>query len=215
MPSAAIFDLDGTLLDTLEDLADSANEALAASGFPPHPVEAYRAFVGDGIKVLIERILPESNRVPETIAGLLQCYRAAYDRRWKAKTQPYAGVEALLRELKAREIPLAVLSNKPQAYTEICMAHFLGQHRFDIILGQRDGVPHKPDPAGAWEIAERWGLPPAEILFIGDTATDMDTATAAGMIPVGVRWGFRCEAELTAHGAKHLIAHPREILDLF
>ena len=215
MPAAAIFDLDGTLLDTLDDLADSANEALLACGFPVHPVDAYRIFVGDGMAVLIERILPEPARSPATVERVLQTYRAAYDRRWKSKTKPYQGIEALLTGLTARGIPLGVLSNKPQAYTEICMAHFLGHHPFDRILGQRDAVPRKPDPAGAWEIALGWGLDPADILFIGDTATDMDTATAAGMIPVGVLWGFRAEAELRAHGAVHLVTRPEEILALF
>ena len=209
MPSAAIFDLDGTLLDTLDDLADSANEALETCGFPVHPVEAYRIFVGDGMAVLIERILPPASRTPATMTQLLQTYRAAYDQRWKAKTKPYRGVEPLLLELARRNIPLAVLSNKPQAYTEICVAHFLAGHRFDVILGQRDAVPRKPDPAGAWEIAAHWGLPYGEILFIGDTAT------AAGMVPVGVLWGFRDEAELKTHGARHLVTRPEKILDLF
>ncbi len=215
MPAAAIFDLDGTLLDTLDDLADSANEALAAHGFPIHPVEAYRTFVGDGMAVLMERILPTGSRTAAGVAALLTTYRAAYDRRWNAKTKPYAGIEALLTALAARGIPLGVLSNKPQSYTEICMAHFLGHHPFTSIFGQRETVPRKPDPAGAWEIAQSWGLPPADILFIGDTATDMDTAVAAGMIPVGVLWGFRGEAELRAHGAVHLVAQPEEILALF
>jgi phosphoglycolate phosphatase len=215
MPAAAIFDLDGTLLDTLDDLADSANEALEDSGFPGHAAEAYRIFVGDGMGVLIERILPPGSRDAGTVARVLQSYRSAYERRWKAKTTPYQGVEELLVGLTARGIPLGVLSNKPQAYTEICMAHFLGHHRFGKILGQRDSVPRKPDPAGAWEIAAHWSLPPGDILFVGDTATDMDTAVAAGMIPVGVLWGFRSEIELRDHGAKHIVSHPREIQALF
>jgi phosphoglycolate phosphatase len=215
MPAAAIFDLDGTLLDTLDDLADSANEALETCGFPPHPVEAYRIFVGDGMGVLIERILPPESRNPETVDRVLRSYRAAYDRRWNAKTVPYPGVEELLAELGHRKVPLGVLSNKPQSYTEICMAHFLGHHPFGKILGQRDAVPRKPDPAGAWEIAAHWALPPREILFVGDTATDMETAVAAGMIPVGVLWGFRSETELRDHGAKHIVTHPGGILNLF
>lgn len=215
MPSAVIFDLDGTLLDTLDDLADSANEALAACGFPAHPVDAYRTFVGDGMAVLIERILPEASRTTGEVNRVLEVYRAAYGRRWKAKTRPYPGIEELLTGLTAGGIPLAVLSNKPQAYTEICMAHFLGHHRFELIFGQRDHVTRKPDPAGAHEIAAELGLDVTEILFIGDTATDMDTATAAGMIPVGVLWGFRQEAELRAHGAQHLVGRPEEILALF
>ena len=215
MPSAVIFDLDGTLLDTLDDLADSANEALAACGFPTHPVDAYRTFVGDGMTVLIERILPEASRTTGAVDLVLDYYRAAYSRRWKAKTRLYPGIEELLTGLTAGGIPLAVLSNKPQAYTEICMAHFLGHHRFEVIFGQRAHVTRKPDPAGAYEIAAQLGLDVTEILFIGDTATDMDTATAAGMIPVGVLWGFRQEAELRAHGARHLVGRPEEILALF
>lgn len=215
MPSAAIFDLDGTLLDTLDDLADSANEALTTAGFPVHPVLAYRTFVGEGMAMLMERILPEASRGEEHVQSLLQNYRAAYDVRWKAKTRLYPGMDELLAGLTAQGIPLAVLSNKPQAYTEIVMAHFLGHHSFEVIFGQRDHVPRKPDPAGAVEIAAQLGLDPAEVLFIGDTATDMDTATAAGMIPIGVLWGFRDEAELRAHGAQHLVSSPEEILALF
>lgn len=215
MPAAAIFDLDGTLLDTLEDLADSANEALEASGFATHPVEAYRTFVGDGMMVLMERILPVGERTPESVERLLLRYQAAYDRRWKAKSRPYPGIESLLQSLTARGIALAVLSNKPQAYTEICMQHFLGTHPWKVIFGQRGEVPRKPHPAGALEIAGQLGLPAAEILFIGDTSTDMDTATAAGMVPVGVLWGFRPEEELRRHGARHLVAKPEDILDLF
>ncbi|MES2707116.1 MAG: HAD family hydrolase [Verrucomicrobiota bacterium] len=214
MPAAAIFDLDGTLLDTLDDLADSANEALSAHGHPVHPVNSFRTFVGDGMAVLMERILPEAARTPEQIGLLLSRYRTAYDARWRLKTQPYPGIVAMLRELASRGIPMAVLSNKPQAYTEIVVAHFLGEHRFEVIFGQRDTVPRKPDPAGAIEIAEQLNLPPAEILFVGDTSTDMDTATAAGMIPVGALWGFRPEAELRAHGAQFLIAEPAALLPL-
>ncbi len=214
MPSAIIFDLDGTLLNTLDDLADSANEALTICGYEPHPVDAYRTFVGDGMAVLIERILPEADRRPETIERVLSTYRSIYDARWNAKTQPYPGIETLLATLSSKRIPLAVLSNKPQAYTEVCMAHFLGQHDFRILYGQRDSVPRKPDPAGAIEIARMLHLDPAEILFIGDTSTDMDTATAAGMIPVGVLWGFREEAELRAHGARHIVSTPQQILEL-
>jgi phosphoglycolate phosphatase len=139
MPAAAIFDLDGTLLDTLDDLADSANEALEACGFAGHPVDAYRTFVGDGMAVLIERILPVGARTPEEVQRVLTRYRAAYELRWKSKTRPFPGIESLLEELAARKIPLTVLSNKMQAYTEICMAHFLGHHPWQIILGQSTG----------------------------------------------------------------------------
>lgn len=215
MPAAAIFDLDGTLLDTLEDLADSANAALTACGYPVHPVESYRTFVGDGMAVLMERIMPVEARTPELVGELLRHYKAEYDARWKAKTKPYPGIVELLHGLTERGIPLTVLSNKPQAYTEIVMAHFLADHPWALIFGQREDVPRKPHPAGAHEIALKLGLAPQEVLFIGDTSTDMDTATAAGMVPVGVLWGFRPEAELRAHGAQHIVSQPAEILDLF
>jgi phosphoglycolate phosphatase len=214
-PAAVIFDLDGTLLDTLDDLADSANEALAACGLPVHPVNAYRTFVGEGMAVLIERILPPERREPPLFQQVLQTYQSVYSRRWREKSRPYPGIVDMLLALKAKGIPLTVLSNKPQAYTEICMAHFLEGFGFEIILGQRDHVPRKPNPAGALEIAQRLSLDPSRILFIGDTATDMDTATAAGMIPVGVLWGFREEEELRAHGARYIVSDPAGIPALF
>ncbi|MDB6070366.1 MAG: haloacid dehalogenase superfamily enzyme subfamily [Verrucomicrobiales bacterium] len=215
MPSAAIFDLDGTLLDTLDDLADSANEALGSFGYAVHPVEAYRTFVGDGMAVLMERILPAEARGAEDVARLLTNYKAAYDRRWKSKTRLYPGIFELIATLNERGIPLAILSNKPQAYTEVVMGHFFPDHRFDLIFGQRETVRRKPHPDGALEIADHWKLDPAEIIFIGDTSTDMDTATAAGMIPVGVLWGFRQEEELRKHGARFLVRTPGEILSIF
>lgn len=214
-PAAVIFDLDGTLLDTLEDLADSANEALGTSGYPVHPVESYRTFVGDGMAVLMERILPDIARTPENIGAVLDRYRTAYDARWKSKTQPYPGILPLLEALTARGIPMTVLSNKPQAYTEIVMAHFLSAYHFEIIFGQRDEVPRKPHPAGALEIAGMLGLPPSKIVFVGDTSTDMITATSAGMIAVGVLWGFRTEPELRGCGAEHILREPEELLALF
>ncbi len=214
-PRAAIFDLDGTLLDTLDDLADSANEALTAAGLPAHPVDAYRTFVGDGIHTLVQRILPADNSGDEMVSQVLALYRAAYGRRWNNKTRPYAGITEMLHELSFKPVKLAVLSNKPQKFTELCMAHHLPGNHFEIILGQRDSVPRKPDPAGALEISSAFQVPPGEVLFIGDTKTDMDTATAAGMRAVGVSWGFRPVEELRAHGAEVVVSHPADLLELF
>ena len=213
-PLAAIFDLDGTLLDTLDDLADSANEALSAAGLPTHPVDAYRIFVGDGINKLVQRILPEGGD-DEMVAQVLALYRAAYGRRWNSKTRPYAGVPETLHELSFRPVKLAVLSNKPQKFTELCIAHHLPGNPFQIVLGQRDHVPRKPDPAGALEIAHAFQAAPADVIFVGDTKTDMDTATAAGMRAIGVSWGFRPVEELMAHGAERVVNHPAELLELF
>ena len=213
IPRAAIFDLDGTLLDTLDDLADSANEALAAAGLPVHPVDAYRTFVGEGIQTLVQRIVPEGGN-ESMVEQVLALYRAAYGRRWNNKTQPYDGITGLLTALTALPVRLAVLSNKPQKFTELCMAHHLPGHAFEIVLGQRDEVPRKPHPAGALEIARAFGLSPDECLFIGDTKTDMDTATAAGMSPIGVAWGFRPVEELLTNGAAAILSHPGDLLKL-
>lgn len=211
---AAIFDLDGTLLDTLDDLADSANEALAAAGLPVHPVDAYRTFVGDGIQTLVRRIVP-ADGAEEKVAEVLALYREAYGRRWNLKTKPYAGVPEMLTALTARALPMAVLSNKPQRFTELCMAHHLPAFSFTPVLGQREEVPRKPHPAAAHEIAAALRLAPESIAFIGDTRTDMDTATAAGMVAVGVTWGFRPVEELRAHGARVIVDYPRELPALF
>ncbi len=209
-----IFDLDGTLLDTLEDIADSANAALAERGHPPHPVSAYRYFVGDGAPTLIHRILPEKARSAAEEAAVLARYKEVYAVRWNIKTAPYAGIEAMLAAMTSRGLRLGVLSNKPHDATEECVAGFLHGTRFDIVQGQTTAFPRKPDPAGACAIAHRFGIPPAECLYVGDTATDMQTAVRAGMIPVGALWGFRTADELTAHGARRLVGHPSELIPL-
>ena len=152
---AAIFDLDGTLLDTLDDLADSGNAMLAARGFPTHPTDAFRHFVGDGVRVLLERILPEDARDETTIAECTEIYREAYMKRWNAKTKPYDGIPEMLNELVRREIKLGVLSNKPHDFTLLCIKELVGQWPWHTILGMREGVPKKPDPAGGFEVAQQ------------------------------------------------------------
>jgi len=211
---AVIFDLDGTLLDTLDDLADSANHVLGEFGFPTHPVDAYRYFIGDGIGTLIRRILPENRRDEGTMNEVLLAYRGEYGRRWNVKTRPYEGIEALLDGLSARGVRLAILSNKPDEFARKCVDAMLPRWTFDLVQGERPDGPRKPDPAGALEIAARWGLPPSQVAYAGDTGTDMKTAAAAGMFAVGVLWGFRGEEELVAGGARVLIRRPCELLDL-
>jgi len=211
---AVLFDLDGTLLDSLRDLADSTNEALAAVGFPVHPVDAYRYFVGDGIEMLIRRALPPDDADAATVAGCIADMRARYAERWADHTRPYAGVADMLDHLTGMNVPMAILSNKPDDFTHKHVDHLLGRWRFRTVLGQRSGVPPKPDPAGAFEVAREMGLAPPDFLYLGDTATDMKTALSAGMYPVGALWGFREAAELTAAGARHLIAHPLDLLPL-
>jgi len=210
---AVVFDLDGTLLDTLEDLADSGNHVLAEFGFPTHPVEAFKQFVGEGIRVLIERMLPADRCDEQTIDKIGVAYRAEYGRRWNVKTRPYDGVAALLDELTRRGTKMAVLSNKPDEFTQKCVAELLSPWTFDPVLGHGNGLPRKPDPTGAMQVVAQWGIPAAEILYVGDTKTDMETAVAAGMFPLGVLWGFRGQEELMAGGAQVLIEHPSELLD--
>lgn len=211
---AVLFDLDGTLLDTLADLADSMNAVLADWGLSTHPLEAYRWFVGDGIHNLARRALPASHSDEAVIARCVGAMQEEYGRRWSVKTRPYEGIVTLLDGLAARRVRLAVLSNKPHAFTLQTVAALLPDWRFEVVLGARAGVPVKPDPIGALEVAARLGLPPERILYLGDTATDMLTARAAGMHPVGAGWGFREPEELLAAGAAHLLATPTELLDL-
>ncbi len=211
---AIIFDLDGTLLDTLEDLTDTANHVLATRGFPTHPVDAYRYFVGDGAAMLIRRALPEAHRDDETHRTCHEAFLREYGQSWKVKTRPYEGVPEMLDALAARKLKMAILSNKPHQFTGQCVEELLPDWTFDLVLGQRAEVPRKPDPAGAREVAETLAIPAADFLYLGDTATDMKTAVGAGMFPVGVLWGFRPAEELRASGARALIEHPTEVLAL-
>lgn len=208
---AVIFDLDGTLLDSLEDIANSANSVLEKHNFPTHDIDEYRNFIGDGVDLLITRALPAEERNDDTIIECVKAYRKAYSRNWNVNSRPYDGVTEMLDELAARQIKLAVLSNKPDDFTKKCVTEFLQNCSFDAILGHHKGIFHKPDPTGAIQITGKLGIPPEQILFVGDSAVDMKTAIAAGMFPVGVLWGFNSYRELQDSGAKVLIKHPREL----
>jgi phosphoglycolate phosphatase len=211
-PRALIFDLDGTLLDTLADLADSGNAALEALGLPLHETDAYRYFVGLGVEELVRRMLPEERRDPETLTQAVPLLVAEYKRRWNRKTRPYPGIAELLEALRERGLPACVLSNKPQAYTDLTVQEFFPGRLFASVRGARPEVPNKPHPAGALALAAELGLSPGEVVFVGDSATDMKTARGAGMLPVGVLWGFRDAAELTGGGARALIEHPSALI---
>ena len=211
---AIIFDLDGTLLDTLDDLADAGNTVLTEAGLPVHSTDSYRYFVGDGLISLIQRILPEDMRGTDDVQRMALAFRDSYKKNWKAKTKPYAGIQDMLTGLHEQELSLNVLSNKPDDFTKVCVREFFGDNCFDHVLGKREGVPKKPDPTGALEIARKLAIQPAEILYLGDTATDMQTAVRAGMFPVGALWGFRPEKELKESGAKHLASQPKDVVTL-
>jgi phosphoglycolate phosphatase len=212
---AVLFDLDGTLLDTLDDLADSTNCVLRRLGFPEHPREAYKYFVGDGVEALIQRAIPRQVVDRQAIADYAQMMRQEYSLRWAEKTRPYDGIAELLDGLTNRGLPRAVLSNKPAEFTRLCVSRLLARWQFEVVLGAGAELPRKPHPAAALAIAARLGLPPQKIVYLGDTNTDMQTALAAGMYPVGAVWGFRTAAELTAAGARRLIERPPDLLRLW
>ena len=209
---AVIFDLDGTLLDTLEDLADSVNRTLADRGFPTHPLKVFRGFVGNGAAVLVSRALPPEKRTKELEADCLEAFLNEYRRNWNKKTRPYHGVPELLDALTAKEIPMAIFTNKLHDFAERCIQEFLPRWRFEAVFGQREGHPMKPDPAVPLEIAERLGIPPEFFLYLGDSDTDMKTAVNAHMLPVGALWGFRSEKELRESGAAEVITEPTDLL---
>ena len=210
---AVIFDLDGTLLDTLEDLANAGNRVLATAGLPVHPVDSYRYFVGEGLQVLIERIVPPELRASSQLTALAEAFREDYGRNWAVHTRVYDGVAPLLTALQAKGLAMNVLSNKPDDFTRLCVSTFLRDWSFREVLGHRLGMARKPNPVGALYIAEKLGIQPAAILYLGDTATDMKTAVAAGMHPVGALWGFRTAEELRVNGAVELAGHPLDVLD--
>jgi len=213
--TAILFDLDGTLLDTLDDLGDSVNAVLARLGYPTHEMYKYRYYVGDGVANLVRRALPSALGGDEkTVEAVTPLVRAEYGKRWKDKTHVYPGIPELLAELSSRGIKLAVLSNKPHPATLEVVGLFLSSWQFDVVLGARDGVPIKPDPGAAREVCTLLRMSPESVLYLGDTNTDMQTAIGAGMYPVGALWGFRTADELHASGARALVAHPREVLDL-
>ncbi|PKN01419.1 MAG: HAD family hydrolase [Elusimicrobia bacterium HGW-Elusimicrobia-1] len=213
--SIAIFDLDGTLLDTLEDLTDSINEALKRRGLPVHTSEAVKYFVGDGAEEFAARALP-----PELSGDVEYVRRAAaetmdeYSRRWRVKTRPYDGVPEMLAGIRSRGIKTAVLSNKPHDFTLLTAEHFFGRETFDIILGAGDDFRRKPDPAGIRIILEKLKAGPEAAFMLGDTATDMATAVAAGVKAIGALWGFRLAKELLAGGADILVEKPSDVAGL-
>lgn len=210
---AVLFDLDGTLLNTLEDITGSVNNALSRLGFPQHDFEAYKYFIGDGREALAARALPDHHRDAATVAKLVAHIDEEYAQHWSDNTHPYKGVPDLLDRLATRGVNMAVLSNKPHDFTELMVSRFLCNWRFGLVVGALPSVPRKPDPTAALEIAKRLDVQPREFLYVGDSDVDMKTATAAGMYAIGVVWGFRSAAELLSGGAKALIENPVDLLD--
>ena len=209
-----IFDLDGTLVDTLEDIADAMDRVLALEGAPGHTCTEYRYLIGHGIRNLVTEALPPELRSEERIARCYERMIDDYGRNSLVKTHLYEGVPELVRGLRADGVPLAIHSNKADAPTQAIVAALLDPADFVAVHGARPDVPLKPDPAVALAIAARFGLPPARVVYAGDSLVDMHTATAAGMIPVGAAWGFRTREELVESGAAVVIDAPLDLLAL-
>ncbi len=211
---AVLFDLDGTLLDTLEDLCDSMNSALQGIGFPPHPKDAYRFMAGDGVDTLARRVLPPERRDDDEVwKALVSAMREEYGRRWDKKTRPYAGIPELLGDLAARDVKMAVLSNKPDDFALLNIERFFKHGVFASVSGAKPDVPKKPDPSAALAMAREMNIAPRRWLYLGDTSTDMQTALKAGMTPLGALWGFRPAQELREAGAKALLGRPSQLLE--
>lgn len=210
-----IFDLDGTLVNTLEDLADSVNEALEKMGYPVWKTEDYRLKVGRGFRNLMENsVPPEVKEDSAVIDRMLEYFVNAYDRRYMEKSRPYDGIRDMLADLEKEGIMTAVNSNKRTDYTEKLIAALFPGVPFVGVFGERAGVPKKPDPASALELCGIMGLEPAEVLYIGDSRTDMQTGKNAGMDTVGVVWGFRGYEELHENGAVYIARTPADIVEL-
>jgi len=211
---ALIFDLDGTLLDTIADLTDSMNIALNHLGFPGHDVNACKMFVGDGVEMFAFRALPENSRDQDMVQKCASLMRQEYKKRWAKKTRPYKGIPELLEELTRQNLKMAILTNKPDDAAKEMVAELLSKYRFHPVIGAQSSVPKKPDPTSAIHISEQLRVSPERFLYLGDTGTDMRTAQRAGMSAVGVLWGFRSAEELEHAGAEVLVKHPREVLEL-
>ncbi|MCL2321233.1 MAG: HAD family hydrolase [Oscillospiraceae bacterium] len=211
---AIIFDLDGTLLNTLNDIVRSLNEVLKCHGFPIHSFDEYKYFVGNGAKTLIDRAVPKDTESFEK-EKMLDEYLKYYGEHQCDDTCVYEGMRELLQDLNEADISISVLSNKPHNSTVQVIDHYYKGIKFDCVYGQRSGIPIKPDKTAAIMISESIHIPPSEIVFVGDSNVDIETAINSGMFPVGALWGFRTKDELLRYGAKKLVLHPKEILDIF
>lgn len=211
MIELVIFDLDGTLLNTIEDLAASTNYALEKQGYPTHDLSSYRFFVGNGINKLIERALPEEVRSEEKVLELRADFVAYYEGHSADLTAPYKGIPELLSVLKQKGLKMAVASNKYQVATEFLVEKYFGEYEFDVVLGQRDGIQPKPDPTIVYDILKLTGVEVSKVLYVGDSGVDMQTAKVANLCSVGVSWGFRPVVELEAFDPDYIVDHPHEI----
>ncbi|HBI64881.1 MAG TPA: hypothetical protein DDX51_07190 [Clostridiales bacterium] len=210
MKTSVIFDLDGTLLDTLGDLQGAVNDALHRRGLPPRTVDEVRRFAGNGVRMLMKRSLPEGSTDAEIDAALAD-FKAYYAAHLTDSTVPYDGIPELLSALRKRGIKIGVLSNKLDSAAQQLMTHFF-DGQIDVVFGEHADVPRKPDPTSCRMVMERLGVQPEDVLYVGDSGTDMQTACNAGLTAVGVTWGFRSREELIDSGADFLADLPAQIL---
>lgn len=213
MYKAVIFDLDGTLVNSLEDLAISTNYALNKHGFPTHETEKYKYFVGDGMIKLMERVLPEQNRDEKTIQKVFESFFGFYSEHYLDKTVAYDGIHNVLDTLKKDGMKIAVVSNKKDDMAKIVVDKIFG-NIFDFVVGKRDGYPTKPDPKLTLEVIDILGVTPKECAFVGDSGMDMAAAKNSGCLAVGVLWGFRESQELNENGADYILNNTSQITEL-
>lgn len=212
MKHAVIFDLDGTLLNTLGDLRAATNHALEVRGLPPHSMEEIRQFIGNGIRLLICRAMPEGTPEAE-IDAALDDFKAYYAAHIHDRTVPYDGIPQLLTALRKRGIKVAVLSNKIDSASRQLIEYFF-PGKTDVVFGEHVGVPRKPDPTSCRMVMQQLGVQPEQVLYVGDSGTDMQTAKNAGLYAVGVTWGFRSKEVLLKYGADVLVHRPEQILQI-
>lgn len=214
MKKLVIFDLDGTLLNTIEDLGNAANYALSQNGYPTHSLASYPFFVGNGVRNLIRRALPDDMRTDSIIDSLLKDFKEYYNEHNTDCTKPYDGIEELLRNLQDNGVKMAVASNKYQQATEKIIASYFGDIDFVAVYGQRDGVNVKPDPSVVFSILADAKVPKSDVLYVGDSGVDMETARRACVDSVGVTWGFRSEKELNEYHADQIVNKASDIFDI-
>lgn len=212
---AVIFDLDGTLLNTLDDIALSANAVLKKYGFKEHPVDAYRYFVGEGMDVMVARAFSAEGLSEHDQAKILDLVKEEYASRWKNNTIPYRGIVKLLDYLESIHVAMAIFSNKPHQFAVETVETYLSEWDFVDVLGINDGIPKKPNPEGALKIVKKMSFKPEQVVYLGDTHTDMQTAINGGFFPAGALWGFRNAEELQDAGARFLANEPEDLKKLF
>ena len=211
---AAVFDLDGTLINSVADLGSAVNRVLESNGFPVHELVEYNQFIGDGARVMVKKALPADSKNEEVLNRCYNQFMDDYRVNFSVKTALYDGISELLDYLAENKIILSILTNKPHEITINIVDALLSKWDFKMVIGHKEGLPRKPDITGAKMIIESMNVAPEQIVYFGDSGIDMKTASSSGMLPVGVLWGFRGKEELIRDGAKHLISNPLDIIDI-